>query len=83
MIEAEETYVDTKSVACDGGGGPLGHPRVWMAIDASGRIECPYCSRIFVYRKGAPSGEELERKAPPGSGSGDDSAIPDAEPQGG
>ena len=53
--------VDTSSVACDGGCGPLGHPRVYLAIDpASGEVECPYCSRRFVYR---PAG--AERSATP------------------
>jgi uncharacterized Zn-finger protein len=47
--EIEEFYVDSKSVACDGGGGVLGHPRVFLAIEETGRIECPYCSRRFVY----------------------------------
>jgi uncharacterized Zn-finger protein len=43
--------VDTSSVACDGDGGALGHPRVFLAIDpASGAVECPYCSRRFIYR---------------------------------
>ena len=47
-------YVDNSSVACDGDGGALGHPRVFLAIDpANGEIECPYCSRRFIYR---PSG---------------------------
>ena len=47
--EIEEIYVDGKSVACDGGGGALGHPRVFLAIDSSGRVECPYCSRRFIF----------------------------------
>jgi uncharacterized Zn-finger protein len=48
-------YVDSLSVACDGDGGALGHPRVFLAIDpAIGEVECPYCSRRFIYR---PEGE--------------------------
>jgi uncharacterized Zn-finger protein len=43
-------WVNTHSVACDGGGGALGHPLVYLAIDKTGRVECPYCSRLFVYR---------------------------------
>lgn len=41
-------------VACDGGGGPLGHPRVYLKIGAAGVIVCPYCSRRFALREGAP-----------------------------
>jgi len=56
MPEVSETfYVDGDSVACDGGGGVLGHPLVYLAIDKSGQADCPYCSRRFVYR---PSGIE-------------------------
>ena len=45
----EVLYVDSRTAVCDGGGGALGHPRVFLAIDGSGEVECPYCSRRFVY----------------------------------
>jgi uncharacterized Zn-finger protein len=82
MIETEEIVVEEPSVACDGGGGALGHPRVWLAIPASGRADCPYCGRIFVWRAGAPSGPEIAATAPDGVTAGDRSATVDAEPQG-
>lgn len=47
--EIEVTFVDSKTAVCDGGIGVLGHPRVFLAIDESGEVECPYCSRRFVY----------------------------------
>jgi uncharacterized Zn-finger protein len=47
--EIERFYVDSKTAACDGGGGALGHPRVFLAIEETGQVECPYCSRRFVY----------------------------------
>ena len=49
-IDDRETFtVTTTRVACDGGGGPLGHPKVYLKIDpASGEVVCPYCSRQFV-----------------------------------
>jgi uncharacterized Zn-finger protein len=38
-------------VACDGGGGALGHPRVYLHIDAArGQISCPYCSKTYVLK---------------------------------
>jgi uncharacterized Zn-finger protein len=49
----ETITVDTDRVACDGGGGPLGHPKVYLNLGKDGRIECPYCSRIYVLREGA------------------------------
>ncbi len=48
-IEAPETEtVTTARISCDGGGGALGHPRVWLHIPADkGWVECPYCDKRF------------------------------------
>ena len=49
MLDTIEVfYVDGDSAACDGGSGALGHPRVYLAIDRSGRAICPYCGRVFA-----------------------------------
>jgi uncharacterized Zn-finger protein len=48
MQPFETIYVDETIVACNGGGGPLGHPRVYLNLAADGRVECPYCSRLFI-----------------------------------
>ncbi|VVT01443.1 zinc-finger domain-containing protein [Erythrobacter sp. EC-HK427] len=68
----ESTIVDTSRVWCDGAGdirggenylpASLGHPRVWMQIDASGYADCGYCDRRFIL-KGGPA---------------DDGNVPDA-----
>ncbi|HQT73907.1 MAG: zinc-finger domain-containing protein [Acidiphilium sp. 37-67-22] len=42
----EPILVHERVVACDGGGGPLGHPRVYLKIEGS-EITCPYCSRHY------------------------------------
>jgi uncharacterized Zn-finger protein len=56
QLESPEIIqVDDVRVACDGGGGPLGHPKVYLSLERGGRIECPYCSRLYVLREGAPS----------------------------
>lgn len=48
-----ETFeVTSRVVACDGGGGPLGHPRVYLRIPDRDTF-CPYCSRHFMLREGA------------------------------
>ncbi|QEX14860.1 hypothetical protein FRZ44_01350 [Hypericibacter terrae] len=52
----ETIQTDSRTVACDGGDGPLGHPRVYLEIGASGSIECPYCSRLYVLKAGAKAG---------------------------
>jgi uncharacterized Zn-finger protein len=49
----ETIIVDTDRVACDGGGGALGHPKVYLNLGEERRIECPYCSRLYVLREGA------------------------------
>lgn len=53
-IEAPETEeVETTRVACDGGEGALGHPRVWLSIGDEGFVECNYCDKKFVLKDGA------------------------------
>ncbi|QPM91702.1 zinc-finger domain-containing protein [Pseudooceanicola algae] len=51
-IEAPETkIVDSHKVACDGGEGALGHPRVWLHIpEDTGFVECGYCDARYVLR---------------------------------
>lgn len=45
----ETEAVTTTRVACDGGGGALGHPRVWLAIDpAVGFVDCGYCDKRYI-----------------------------------
>ena len=42
QINANET-----EVACDGGGGVLGHPLVYLPIGSKSHIVCYYCGRRF------------------------------------
>lgn len=44
----EQIVVPTKRVACDGGGGALGHPLVYMDMGEDDHVECGYCDRRFV-----------------------------------
>lgn len=59
----EEVVVRSRRVACDGVGGALGHPRVWLEMGEGGFVECPYCDRRFVLATGS-EGLEDERLAP-------------------
>ncbi|MGN6515729.1 MAG: zinc-finger domain-containing protein [Rhizomicrobium sp.] len=45
--------VDDTRVACDGSGGALGHPKVYLEMGDEKYVECPYCDRRFVLRAGA------------------------------
>ena len=48
-IDAPETrIVHSTRVACDGNGGTLGHPKVYLQIGEEGFIDCPYCDRRFI-----------------------------------
>lgn len=60
----EEIAASTHQVACDGGGGALGHPLVYLEMGDDGFVECGYCDRRFVLARGgdyhspAPRGDE-------------------------
>lgn len=56
MEPVETIEVETDTVGCDGGGGALGHPLVYLTLSRDGRVECPYCSRRFVLKPGAKTG---------------------------
>lgn len=45
--------VESPVVACDGGGGALGHPRVYLNMGNRQDIDCPYCGRHYVLKAGA------------------------------
>ena len=50
----ETEVVHATRIACDGGDGALGHPRVWLTIPADpGYVECGYCDKRFVLDEGA------------------------------
>jgi uncharacterized Zn-finger protein len=53
MQPFEVIEVETRTVGCDGGDGPLGHPMVYLDVGAAGKVECPYCSRLYVLKQGA------------------------------
>jgi len=65
MQPFETIYVDSSVVACNGGGGPLGHPRVYLNLGPENKIECPYCSRLFIMRGAPGGGHSASDHAPP------------------
>ena len=44
----EVQFTAQARVACMGGGGALGHPRVFYTIGDKGYAECMYCDKVFV-----------------------------------
>jgi uncharacterized Zn-finger protein len=57
MGPSETIYIGEMVAACNGGDGPLGHPRVYLNLAPHGRVECPYCSRLYVNRAMAEAGD--------------------------
>lgn len=69
MIPPPETLVtNTTRLFCDGDEPDAkrpsgdGHPRVWLQIDASGFVDCPYCDRRFILA-GGPADRSANRTA--------------------
>lgn len=42
--------VYSKKVSCDGGGGVLGHPKIYLDMGKENQIICPYCSKNFILK---------------------------------
>ncbi len=48
--DIETITVAGKGVDCDGGGGVLGHPKVYLNLGEDGETACPYCGRRYVLK---------------------------------
>ena len=59
----EEIRVSEKRVACDGGGGVLGHPLVYLDMGEATSVECGYCDRRFVLGKAQRAADEYDSPA--------------------
>lgn len=50
-LDIEQVAAGTARIACNGGGGALGHPQVWLTLTPAPHggtaVTCPYCSRQF------------------------------------
>ena len=68
MAPFETITIDATVAACDGDGGALGHPKVYLNLAPSGTAECPYCSRRFVNRTMAAGGGQGAAGAAPPAG---------------
>jgi len=51
-------------VACDGGGGPLGHPVEYMTLEDKGEVICKYCGRRYL-AVDHPEAETVRREGTP------------------
>ncbi|HEX2752907.1 MAG TPA: zinc-finger domain-containing protein [Alphaproteobacteria bacterium] len=39
---------DAETVSCNGGGGALGHPKVYYTFHHQDEVVCGYCDRLFT-----------------------------------
>jgi uncharacterized Zn-finger protein len=46
--EIIKVKASTDKISCDGGGGGLGHPRVFYSFDGNDTVVCGYCDREFT-----------------------------------
>ncbi|MEL7130650.1 MAG: zinc-finger domain-containing protein [Pseudomonadota bacterium] len=44
--------VEHHRVSCNGGGGALGHPKVFYELGDEGEVICGYCGRHFIFKGG-------------------------------
>ncbi|KAL7274999.1 hypothetical protein RUND412_002063 [Rhizina undulata] len=42
-------WSEKRIVSCDGGGGPMGHPRIFINVDKPEIIPCGYCGLPFAH----------------------------------
>ena len=45
--EKDVVMVSSKRVSCNGGGGALGHPLVYMDMGDEDYVICKYCDKVF------------------------------------
>ena len=58
----ETLYVSEHRVACDGGGGALGHPRVFLEMGDKKQVECPYCDRLFILKEAESAAPQSDQR---------------------
>jgi uncharacterized Zn-finger protein len=56
----EIVLANSRKVFCNGGGGALGHPKVWYEMGDEDFVECKYCDRRYILL----GGKEDRRKTP-------------------
>ena len=56
----EIVLATSRKVSCNGGGGALGHPKVWYEMGDEDFVECKYCHRRYILL----GGKEDRRKTP-------------------
>jgi uncharacterized Zn-finger protein len=53
-LPREVILANKPTVCCNGGGGALGHPAVYLTVARdSGQVTCTYCGRVYMLAENA------------------------------
>ncbi|MCJ1469304.1 hypothetical protein MMC07_007937 [Pseudocyphellaria aurata] len=68
-------WTSQRVVSCDGGGGPLGHPRIFINVDKPQINWCTYCGLPFAHEHHRKHLQSLPRTSYPLEPVGDDAEV--------
>ncbi|TKA29477.1 Lactobacillus shifted protein [Salinomyces thailandicus] len=72
-------WTNKRSVSCDGGGGPLGHPRIFINVDKPQICWCTYCGVPYAHEHHRKHLESLPTTTYPLGPIDDPAALPSSE----
>ncbi|PGH21342.1 hypothetical protein AJ80_03393 [Polytolypa hystricis UAMH7299] len=72
-------WTKTRIVSCDGGGGPLGHPKVFINTDKPEITPCGYCGLPFAHESNRAKLEALPSTSYPLDPTGDAAEIGESQ----
>jgi len=72
-------WTHERVVACDGGGGPLGHPRIFINVDKPQICMCTYCGLPFANEHHRKHLESMPSTTYPLAPKGDAAEIPESQ----
>ncbi|EEP79146.1 hypothetical protein UREG_03992 [Uncinocarpus reesii 1704] len=72
-------WTKERIVSCDGGGGPLGHPRIFINTDKPEIAACGYCGLPFAHEHNRKFLESLPQTSYPLEPLGDAAEVPESQ----
>ncbi|MCJ1364039.1 hypothetical protein MMC16_003148 [Acarospora aff. strigata] len=72
-------WTTERKVTCDGGGGPLGHPRIFINVDKPQICWCTYCGLPYAHEHHRKTLESLPSTSFPLEPLGDAAEVPESQ----
>ncbi|KAF2269408.1 NADH-ubiquinone oxidoreductase [Lojkania enalia] len=72
-------WTKERTVACDGGGGPLGHPKIFINVDKPQICWCTYCGLPFAHEHHRKHLESQPSTSYPLGPRGDPAEVPESQ----